>query len=143
MEIGILIGLIVDLLFLLFHSARPKVQIERIQSSYIDEYVKITPSSGLLFPTADYVRTEISKAIKDNDCPVVIDCSHISVIDFTGVQGIKSLINDIKKKDKYIIFHKVQPEISQLLLTNLGLDFLYSSSDMALMQMLKGSIFFR
>lgn len=118
----------------------------------------------MLFPTVDYVRTEVGKAVKGTEAPIVIDCSHISAIDFTGIQvitfffysflsnvsifssldfflpcqGIKALINDMKKNDRHIIFHTVQPDISKILLTNIGIDFLYSSSETTLMQILKG-----
>lgn len=58
-------------------------------------YTQVTPTGGLFFPSANYVREKISKAstnknsvvIPENTSPiVVIDCVHLHRADWTSLQ---------------------------------------------------------
>nr|CAD7573322.1 unnamed protein product [Timema californicum] len=71
-ELGILIGIAVDISFLLYFNARPRVLVETLVVRYVivvcaespggSEYVLVTPSSGLLFPAVDFVREAVAAA---------------------------------------------------------------------------------
>lgn len=112
MEMGLVIGASVDIAFLLFSNARPKVRVDTIsvpktsffispctnQKSQIElqsacgpEYILAMPTQGLLFPAADFVRTKIQTSLEEYDenertskLPVVIDCRNIQKLDYTA-----------------------------------------------------------
>jgi len=99
-EMGLLIGICIDLLFVLYRNARPSISIEKNTNSLGYIVWIVIPSSGLLFPAVDYMRQQIiaelssmEKIKKPN--LIIIDCIHFDKTDFTAAQGIKSLINEL------------------------------------------------
>jgi hypothetical protein len=65
--------------------------LKTFQSACGPEYILATPTQGLLFPAADFVRTQIQTALNDFDdnegldrLPVVIDFRNIQKLDFTA-----------------------------------------------------------
>ncbi|RZF32772.1 hypothetical protein LSTR_LSTR009881, partial [Laodelphax striatellus] len=107
-EVGLLIGIIVDLAFLLYHSARPSISVERIVDTS-GSYWMVVPRGSLLYPAVDHVRSRIfhktfSKTEEGIQTKtIVIDCSHISRIDFTAAQGLQSMLNDIKNQHMQLV----------------------------------------
>jgi len=64
LEWGILIGVGIQILVILYHAARPKVNVEHrilngIQNS---NYIYVTLDSSIIFPSVSYVRHQINKA---------------------------------------------------------------------------------
>lgn len=56
-------------------------------------YVLVRPTAGLMFPAVDYLRTYLTRALSEHQNSletlptyVVLDCGHISEMDFTGAQ---------------------------------------------------------
>nr|CAD7462327.1 unnamed protein product [Timema tahoe] len=89
LELGIVIGIGINILFLLYASARPSVHVEKVTSSSGCEYLLITPDRSLVFPSVEYVRNLVTKAgMKEgSSCtPVVIDSRHIQGADFTAAK---------------------------------------------------------
>lgn len=87
-EVGILIGVFIDVILLLYYSARPKVLIETASYEGI-EYTRITPTSAILYPSAEYIREMIMRTnIEDgkNHSVFVIDCSKMNRADFTAAK---------------------------------------------------------
>ncbi|XP_077294159.1 sodium-independent sulfate anion transporter-like [Arctopsyche grandis] len=141
-EIGILIGIAIDIVILLYYNSRPKLRIERITLASGISYMLVTPTGGLFFPSANYVREKISKAssdtqiavIPDNTSPiVVIDCIHLHRADWTSLQGLKSLLSDFKKISKSIIFLHCKKSLKQKFETEVGEEFMQCSSHEQLM----------
>lgn len=101
-ELGLVFGICVDLLCVLYRSARPSISIEKeTNSGYVKWVVK--PSSGLLFPAVDFMRqriiAEMSSSERSNKPNlIIVDCLHFDKTDFTAAQGIKSLINELKSE---------------------------------------------
>lgn len=136
-ELGIVMGVAVDIAFLLYFNARPGVQVERFQcSSGGPEYVLVTPSAGLLFPAVDFVREAVSKAGAEEVDVVVLNCRHVTRADFTASQGIQSLLQDLKRQDKQVVFHNLRPSVAKILSPTEKLR--TSNSDVELEQLLKG-----
>ncbi|KAL0278530.1 UNVERIFIED_CONTAM: hypothetical protein PYX00_000335 [Menopon gallinae] len=135
-EIGILLGVAVDLLYLLYINARPRCNVEN--SPNTQECITIQPSGGLLFPAIDFLRTKISKVSTESSGPIVVDCLHINALDFTGLQGLKALVEDMKKMERPLLFYRVKDELAQVLKSSIGPDFVNASTDLALTQLIKG-----
>ncbi|XP_069685134.1 sodium-independent sulfate anion transporter-like isoform X2 [Periplaneta americana] len=114
-ELGIVIGVAVDIAFLLYFNARPGVTVDKKQCSGGPEYVLVTPNAGLLFPAVDFLREAVSKAGVENVNVVVLNCRHVTRADFTAAQGIQSLIQDFKRQNKHVVFHLLSPSVAKIL----------------------------
>lgn len=89
MELGILVGVVSDILLLLYYTARPNIIIEKIDLDRYNSYIKISPASSLLFPSGEYIRNKIMKydiQFAKEEKTVVIDCSKVSKTDFTAAK---------------------------------------------------------
>ena len=64
LEYGIFAGVGVHLAMVLHRVARPRVGVERrsLASRGRTEYIMVTPDQAVIFPSAAFVRTTISKA---------------------------------------------------------------------------------
>ncbi|KAL3273824.1 hypothetical protein HHI36_015252 [Cryptolaemus montrouzieri] len=117
LEVGIVLGISINVIFLLYQSARPSVHVEKLTTSLGCDYLLITPDRSLAFPSVEYVRSIVSKAgIKQgsSSTPVVIDAKHIQAADFTAAKGIKSLIDDFHKRSQPIFFFNLKPSVSSI-----------------------------
>ncbi|KAI4501430.1 hypothetical protein M0802_003307 [Mischocyttarus mexicanus] len=116
LELGIVIGIGVNLLFLLYASARPSLRVQKATSMSGCEYLVITPDRSLVFPSVEYVRAVISKqgTKQGVTVPVVIDSTHIQAVDFTAAKGVKNLIEDFLKRGQPLIFHNLKPSIVEI-----------------------------
>ncbi|XP_056018218.1 sodium-independent sulfate anion transporter-like isoform X2 [Ostrea edulis] len=61
---------------------------------------------GLLFPAVEYVQERL---IEENEAEgknnsMVLDCSHVSAVDYTSIQGITELILDFKRRNAKLVF---------------------------------------
>ncbi|XP_069685809.1 sodium-independent sulfate anion transporter isoform X3 [Periplaneta americana] len=113
-EYGILIGVGINLIFLLYPSARPTIHVEKAATRSGVEYLQVTPSNSLYFPAVDFIRTSIGKAaVKQgsSQLPVVIDCRFILGADFTAAKGIAALIDDFNKRKQPIYFYNPRPSV--------------------------------
>ncbi|KAI5723725.1 hypothetical protein M8J76_010123 [Diaphorina citri] len=113
-EIGMLIGVSINVLFLLYASARPRVTVEKQKHEAGFEYLTITPDRALVFPSVGYVRNVVSKAgLKHGYAclPVVLDSTHIQGADFTAAKGISSLIEDFVMRHQDLIFYNLRPSV--------------------------------
>ncbi|XP_047504545.1 sodium-independent sulfate anion transporter-like isoform X1 [Pieris napi] len=112
LELGIVAGIAVNLLFLLYASARPSVRVCRAVSSDGVPYILATVDRALSFPSAEFVRRALRKA--PSDAPLVLDAHHVQAADFTAAKGIKSLIDDFHARGQTIIFYNVKPSIAHV-----------------------------
>lgn len=117
LEIGIVLGIAINIIFLLYQSARPSVRVEKSTTPSGCDYLIITPDRSLAFPSVEYVRNTVSKAgIKQgsSSIPVVVDAKHIQAADYTAAKGIKSLIDDFYQRNQAIIFFNLKPRVSSI-----------------------------
>ncbi|XP_065213413.1 sodium-independent sulfate anion transporter [Planococcus citri] len=117
-ELGILIGVGINIILLLIPSARPFLHYEKTRTTSGHEFVMVTPGNSLYFPAVDFLRTKVGKiGIKDgySRLPVVIDCRHILGADFTAAKGIKCLIEDFKKRNQPLYFYNPHPHVLEVL----------------------------
>lgn len=109
LEIGILAGIGLNMAFILYHTARPKISVERLTSPNGTDYLMITPDRCLIFPSVDYVRNLITKQAQRQRIPVVVDCSHIYGTDFTAATVVESVSKDFAARDQLLFFYNLKP----------------------------------
>lgn len=90
MEIGLLCGVVLNVLNLLYMWARPEttLKIEEIDNM---QYIQVTPNIGMFFPGIDHLRQMVNKALfaADFKVPVVIECIKFTGLDYTAAQVSK------------------------------------------------------
>lgn len=111
LEIGILIGIGLNLISILYHAARPKISMEILESRGGIEYLLLTPDRCLIFPSVDYVSALVTKHSIKQGIPVVIDCSHIYGADFTAAKVIEMLTQDFSKRRQPLFFYNLKPSV--------------------------------
>ncbi|KAJ3645328.1 hypothetical protein Zmor_022994 [Zophobas morio] len=114
LEYGILIGIGINLMFILYHAARPKISVEKLTSHEGVEYLMLTPDRCLIFPSVDYVRNLVTKHSIRQGIPVVIDCSHIYGADYTAATVIEILTQDFAARDQPLFFYNLKPSVSSV-----------------------------
>lgn len=119
-EYGILVGVAVDLALLLYSSAIPKINVSTIkkEDGVKAAYVLVEPCTGLFFPSVDYVRAAVNKAgisTAEGSLTVVLDCCHLTGLDFTAVKGIEGLCSDFQKRQQPLILANASPNIKKSL----------------------------
>ncbi|XP_037293798.1 sodium-independent sulfate anion transporter [Manduca sexta] len=115
LELGIVIGIAVNLLFLLYASARPSVKVTNAVSESGVRYQVAAVDRALVFPAAAYVRRALRKAGASSPAaPLVVDASHVQAADYTAAEGIKSLIDDFHARGQTIIFYNVKPSVAEM-----------------------------
>ncbi|KAF3429266.1 hypothetical protein E2986_10206 [Frieseomelitta varia] len=141
LELGIVIGIGINVLFLLYASARPSLRVHKDTSINGCEYLVITPDRSLVFPSVEYVRAIISKqgTKQGTAVPVVIDSTHIQAADFTAAKGIKSLTEDFSKRGQPLIFHNLKPSIIEIFKGVKPSGLKCSSSELELNDCLRGN----
>lgn len=114
LEIGIACGVGLNVMFILYHAARPKISVEKLKSCRGVNYLMLTPDRCLIFPSVDYVRnlvTKYSRREGGESTPVVIDCTHIYGADFTAAKVIESLTKDFAARGQPLFFYNLKPSV--------------------------------
>ncbi|XP_063703592.1 sodium-independent sulfate anion transporter-like [Culicoides brevitarsis] len=114
LEIGILLGIGVNVIFVLYHAARPKIHMEKRCTPKATKYLLITPDRCLIFPSVDYVRNLINKQGIKLQTPVVIDCTHIYGADYTAAKAIEMLLQDFESRNQPIYFLNLKPSVANV-----------------------------
>ncbi|XP_068084506.1 sodium-independent sulfate anion transporter isoform X2 [Anabrus simplex] len=104
LEYGMLIGVGINLLFLIYNVARPKVNIQSRTISFHD-IILVTPDQSLVFPAAEFVRKQVIKTCVDmnSSSTVVVDGRHIHHIDATMAKTLHHLHQDLKIRNQALI----------------------------------------
>ncbi|XP_050683537.1 sodium-independent sulfate anion transporter isoform X2 [Leptidea sinapis] len=113
-EMGILTGVVVNIVFILYHAARPKFSVETLKTEHGIEYLMITPDRCLMFPSVDYVRRLVTKCATGNSVPVVIECTHIYSADYTAAKSIEQLTADFHARQQPLYFYNVKPSVCSI-----------------------------
>ncbi|PVD37444.1 hypothetical protein C0Q70_00034 [Pomacea canaliculata] len=132
-EYGILIGIGLSLLLLLYPMARPKLQVSRRQGVVI-----VQPDQGLFFPAVEYVEEKVMEAALEDEKPksVVVDMRSVYGVDYTTVQSIKSLLAEAARRDVTLVFCNMRSRVVKYLLKADIADLkMYNSLSQALQQL--------
>ncbi|KAF4519538.1 hypothetical protein B566_EDAN009441 [Ephemera danica] len=113
-EYGILAGVAINIVMLLYPSARPLVSVQKTATKSGQDFLMVTPSNSLYFPAVDFIRTTVGKAgVREgsSEIAVVMDCRYVLGADFTAAKGIAALIEDFKRRKQPIYFYNLRPSV--------------------------------
>lgn len=114
LELGVLFGIGLNLMSILYHAARPKISIKECKTRSGYKYLMLTPDRCLVFPSADYVRNLVTKHSLKRDMPVVVDCSHVYGADFTAAKVIEMLSIDFANRKQALFFYNLKPTVVEV-----------------------------
>ncbi|XP_076633194.1 epidermal stripes and patches [Colletes latitarsis] len=140
LEIGILCGIGINIIFILYHAARPKISAEKLTTRHGIQYLMLTPDRCLIFPSVDYVQnlvTKYSRRTGNVATPVVIDCSHIYGADFTAAIVIETLIKDFALRGQPLFFYNLKPSVHAVFESVASTDFVVYNSQEKLDNLLR------
>ncbi|XP_033215482.1 sodium-independent sulfate anion transporter-like [Belonocnema kinseyi] len=115
-ETGLLFGTVLNLIYLLNLSARPKIIVMECQTHLGDTYLLIKPDIGLYYPAADFLTKKVSELAENHsnhDMPLIIDCQRFKGVDYTAVKGVERLLIEFKEKHRKLWFLNVSPSIKK------------------------------
>ncbi|ESP01400.1 hypothetical protein LOTGIDRAFT_212898 [Lottia gigantea] len=132
-EYGIMVGIGLSLLMLLYPLARPKLK-------YINQgnILVVQPNQGMNFPSAEFIsETIVQKATEGgSNRSVIFDCCHIYNIDYSAILGLKELVIDLEKNKLQVALCHVQPTVLEVIeraeIQNLST---YTTLDIALQEL--------
>ncbi|EDW84474.1 uncharacterized protein Dwil_GK13120 [Drosophila willistoni] len=114
LQLGILVGIGINVVFILYQAARPKLRIETLATTSGLRYLMLTPDRCLIFPSMEFVRKVINKQGVKSTLPVVIDCTHIYGADFTAAKVISTMVTDFALREQPLFFYNLQPRVAQV-----------------------------
>ncbi|KAL9898449.1 sodium-independent sulfate anion transporter [Glossina fuscipes fuscipes] len=114
LQLGILVGIGINILFILYHAARPRLRVETLSTSNDIKYLMLTPDRCLIFPSVEFVRNVITKQGRKSTLPVVIDCTHIYGADYTAAKVVSTMIGDFEDRQQKLYFFNLQPRVAQV-----------------------------
>ncbi|XP_017272296.1 sodium-independent sulfate anion transporter [Kryptolebias marmoratus] len=111
-QYGIVGGVAVSGALLLYSMARPKIKVSDHGA------VLMELSSGLSFPAVEYLSHIIHAQALQVLPPrsVVLDCHHVSIIDYTMISELRDLLRQFKLRRVQLIFAGLQPSVLKVLL---------------------------
>ncbi|XP_015735194.1 sodium-independent sulfate anion transporter isoform X7 [Coturnix japonica] len=112
-QYGIMAGVLVSGILLLYSVARPPIKVLE------QGVLLVQPGSSLHFPAADHLQDIIrDRALAAASPPrsVILDCHHVSTIDYTAVVGLAELLQDLHKHGISLVFCSLQDPVLRALL---------------------------
>ncbi|XP_028984604.1 sodium-independent sulfate anion transporter [Betta splendens] len=129
-QYGIIGGVAVSGVLLLYNTARPQIKVS-------DHGVLVMElSSGLSFPATEHLSHILHSQALQVSAPrsVVLDCHHVSVIDYTVISELGDLLRQFRLRDVELVFCRLQPSVLQKLVAADLKDFRYTDSVDAALQ---------
>ncbi|XP_066600096.1 sodium-independent sulfate anion transporter-like [Prorops nasuta] len=100
-EVGLFLGVLLNLIFLLQSSSRPKITAITKKANSGVKYLLVQLDSGLSYAAMTKFSSTIMEIAKKSDgtsVPLVLDCERLRVLDYTAIKGIERLTQDLQKK---------------------------------------------
>ncbi|NXA55767.1 S2611 protein, partial [Nothocercus julius] len=123
-QYGIVAGVLVSGLLLLYPIARPPMKVSA-QGELL-----VQPGSSLHFPAVEYLRDTVCRQVLAAPSPgsVVLDCRHVSSVDYTAVLGLAELLHELRKQGLALTLRRLQDDVLRTLLAAELQEFEHSSS---------------
>ncbi|XP_058797830.1 sodium-independent sulfate anion transporter-like [Phymastichus coffea] len=116
-ETGLLLGIIFNIIYLLYLSARPAIKVTECMTNLEHKYLLIQPDVGLFFPAVDFLVNKISEVADeradDGKVPLVLDCQRFRGIDYTAVKGLEKLAKDFRDKEQKLWFLNLNDKVAK------------------------------
>ncbi|XP_014470113.1 PREDICTED: sodium-independent sulfate anion transporter-like isoform X2 [Dinoponera quadriceps] len=105
LEYGMIAGIAVNLILLLYFAARPGILIEE---RIVDDLTVlfVSPKQSLSFPAAEYLRERVMSWCdkRPGNLPVVVEGRHVLRIDATVAKNLTLLLTDLAARDQKLVF---------------------------------------
>ncbi|KAG8228714.1 hypothetical protein J437_LFUL009396 [Ladona fulva] len=140
-EVGLLLGVSINCLFLLHLWARPEIKVECKNVSSSHEYILVTPDVGLYFPSIDLLRAELRKIGTNEgagEIPIVLNCSHLKGIDFSAAKGLIDTLQEFKNRQQQLVLLNLKKDTLMMLKDFAVNNFVYCSNEVDLITALFG-----
>ncbi|XP_062826880.1 sodium-independent sulfate anion transporter isoform X1 [Anolis carolinensis] len=110
-QYGIIAGVLVSLILLLYPLARPQIKVLEHEALFIQ------PASGLYFPAIEFLRDTVHKQTLSEPRlrRVILDCTHVSSIDYTVVLGLSELLREFQHRRLPLAFVGLQAQVLKVL----------------------------
>nr|CAI5829137.1 unnamed protein product [Callosobruchus analis] len=120
LEYGILIGIATNITFVLYASARPKIELEeQLPNIYV---VKL--KTGLYFTAAEHFREFVLQNCLKEKSTVVVDGKYLGNIDSTVAKSLNTLYDELKLRDQKLVFWNFKDSVKD---TCIGVNAILSS----------------
>lgn len=105
LEFGILIGIGLNVIFLLYTTSRPKIQFEIIKASQRDIMI-VVPDQSLIFSAAEHFKYKVLKHVLQNPTilAIILNGEYVQSIDATVAKTLESIVDDLKIQNRQILF---------------------------------------
>ncbi|EDW80686.1 uncharacterized protein Dwil_GK11435, isoform A [Drosophila willistoni] len=115
-ELGLLFGIVVSMVFILLRLGNPKIEVSLKQQEAI-YYVHIVPHSDIYYTGVDTLRTELRSACRlyRNDFPVVLDCSRFMQFDATFIEMLCAVAKELGENNVLLILQNISLKVQQML----------------------------
>lgn len=113
-EIGLLLGAAINIIFLLHPSARPNLQIIECKTDLGNEYVLFKPDAGLYYPAVDFLSSKlqtIAAKCERKQMPLIVDCDRFRGFDYTAIKSIERLSKQLNSHKRRLGLLNVKREI--------------------------------
>ncbi|XP_068606834.1 sodium-independent sulfate anion transporter [Brachionichthys hirsutus] len=129
-QYGIIGGVATSGALLLYNMARPQIKVSD-HGTLVMEL-----GSGLSFPAAEHLSHVIHTKALQVSPPrsVVLDCRHVSVVDYSVVSELRDLLGQFKLKDQTLVFSGLRLSVLEVLLAADLQGFKYTDSVEAALQ---------
>ncbi|GAB1598048.1 sodium-independent sulfate anion transporter-like [Argonauta hians] len=123
-EYGILIGIAISLITLLYPLSRPKIQIHHTATPVL--YLEL----GLQFPAIDYFEDKFIDLLNTGDEPraIIIDCQYIYELDYTAIQCLSKIVSELNDRNISLIVSGLRPSVRNVIVNADISPLLFSSS---------------
>ncbi|CAB3363903.1 Hypothetical predicted protein [Cloeon dipterum] len=102
---AILFGVLVDLVFILYPTARPKLIIKSCKFPDIGEALLVVPDKNLSYSNIEFMKQRIIKSAGLTKLDViVVDGSFVHVLDTTSIKALKETVGFFQSSQKKILF---------------------------------------
>merc|ERR1711953_622600 len=114
LEMGIGLGVVIQVVMVLYYTARPGLSIEVRRLEQGSNYLSIAPKQAVVFPAVSHIRACINKEGQRQDTllPVVIDCCHVAQVDYTAAKGFASMLKDFEQRGQQVFWLNCSPSVA-------------------------------
>ncbi|CRL03807.1 CLUMA_CG016206, isoform A [Clunio marinus] len=130
LEFGIVSGISVNILFVIYNSSRPKITFEKEKINN-HEVLIVTPYQNLFYCSADYFKSVFIKYLMTHDFEgelILIKGDSVDVIDSTSAKMFASIPTDVVLFDKKICFWNWKTETFNIMMRHNPKLFVYFKS---------------
>ncbi|XP_032686334.1 sodium-independent sulfate anion transporter-like [Odontomachus brunneus] len=107
-EIGLLLGIVFNLAFLIRPSARPTMQITNRKTNLGNKYVILELDMCLYYPAVAFFTDKVMSIVKneENNVPLIVNCERFLNIDYTAIKAIETLSTRLNhERNRFWLLH--------------------------------------